>query len=185
MIRIILCEGETDATLLGLYLEKTATIGGYTFKLDSKFNVNDKKKGVKYEHITGTYGYGMSVITGSEVCKENCTSGKKYKVIYHTIDLNNPFLTANGEVRKLSNDSNWCEKPSSNSNTCKTTYKVTSDIYSKTPFLIVTLTPTTLKAIKDNNKTINYSNITNATCKTFWTTFKSNLVFSPNTNFCG
>ena len=126
----------------------------------------------------------MGFIYGTEVCKENCTSGKKYKVIYHTIDLNNPFLTENGDIREISNDSNWCEEPNANSKTCKTTFAIDKGIYSKTPFLTVTLTPSTIRKIKKDNKNINYSNITNDTCENFWTKFKSEPMFSPNTNFC-
>ena len=48
----------------------------------------------------------MGLITGTDVCKENCVTGKKYKAIYRTIDLNNPFLKKDGTVRKLTNDSN-------------------------------------------------------------------------------
>ena len=168
----------------GLFLEKEATLAGYKFELDSKFNVNNKKNGVKKEHITGKYGYGMSIVTGSEVCKENCTSGKKYKVVYHTIDLNNPFLSSNGNTRKISNESNWCKEPSSTSNTCKTTYSINKNIYSQSPILTVTLTPSSISKIRESNKTIDYSKITNTTCKKFWNKFKTESIFSPSTNFC-
>ena len=156
----------------GLYLEKEATIGGYTFKLDPSFNVNNKINGVKYEHITGNYGYGMSIITGSEVCKENCTSGKKYRVIYRTFDLNNPFLNKDGTVRDLSEESNWYDKKDT----------IEADIYSKEPFLTVILDPTTIKEIRDDNNKINYSSLNSTTCSKFRTDYES--IFSPSVDFC-
>ncbi len=163
-----------------LKLESALTISGVSFSLDTSVANKMYNKG----DFISKLGVGMSAILGTEVCKENCTSGKKYKVVYHTIDLNNPFLSSNGNTRKISNESNWCEEPSSTSNTCKTTYSINKNIYSQSPILIVTLTPSSISKIRESNKTIDYSKINNETCKNFWTTFKNQSIFSPSTNFC-
>ena len=170
-----------------LSLERDGAIGNVTFvkpDLASKKCGYAKGNYTPNEVTTSNLGVGMGFVYGSEVCKENCTSGKKYKVIYHPIDLTNPFLTEDGEKRDISNESNWCKEPSSNSNTCKTVYPIDKNIYSGEPILTVTLTPASIRKIREDNKTIDYSKITNTTCKNFWNKFKTESIFSPTTNFC-
>jgi len=94
----------------------------------------------------GYYGYGMMIVTGKEV---EGYKGNKFQIVYRTIDLKNPFLTITGVKRTLSEDSNWYNK----------TDLIDENVYKNDPFLIVTLTPTTIKSIREDNKSIDYSEI--------------------------
>ena len=131
-----------------LRLEKEATFGKWTFKFAENFNRDNSSANLKASYLTGTYGYGISLISGKDVCKEDC-GGKPFKIIYRVIDLANPFLGLNGRKRTLSSDSNWYEKEST----------IDARIYEKKPIYTVTLKPSVIKKIREDNKKVNYAKI--------------------------
>lgn len=123
-------------------------------------------------------GVGMAMIIGTDVCKENCRPYKKYKIVYHTINLAHPFVTSkDGSTRILSNSSNWYGKE----DTIKT------DIYSNPPLLTVTLSPSDISKIREYNKSLireynkSLKGIKNYNCAKFKENFSN--IFS-NQNFC-
>ena len=125
------------------------------------------------------FGVGMAIIIGTDVCKDNCQIPpeddpepkvyKKYKVVYHPINLANPFVySKTGEVRKLDPNSNWYDKEDT----------IDTNIYSKTPFLTVTLNPADISKIRDYNSKIGFKEFG---CSNFKNKF---LKIFSNTNFC-
>lgn len=152
-----------------LYLEKDNVIGSYGFKAPT-----ETKNMCATSETVGDWfsslGIGISIINGSEVCYPNCKSAKKYKIVYHTINLANPFVTSkDGSTRILSNSSNWYGKE----DTIKT------DIYSNPPLLTVTLSPSDISKIREYNKSL--KGIKNYNCAKFKENFSN--IFS-NQNFC-
>ena len=112
----------------------------------------------------------MAMIIGTDVCKENCHPYKKYKIVYHTINLAHPFVTSkNGSTRILSNSSNWYQKEST----------IDTSIYFKEPILTVTLGPSDITKIREYNKSL--KGIKNYNCAKFKENFSN--IFS-NQNFC-
>jgi len=131
-----------------LRLESSADVGKYKFNLVEGFSEATNKRNYKPEYVFGQYGYGMSVITGEEVCKEKC-GGQPYKIIYRTIDMANPFLGIDGKKRTLTPESNWYGKEDT----------INTNVYQGTPKYVIKLTPSTIKQIKNDNKKVEYSEI--------------------------
>jgi hypothetical protein len=148
-----------------LYLEKDNEIGSYVFKAPTKTScATSETVGDWFSNL----GIGISIINGSEVCYPNCKSAKKYKIVYHTINLANPFVkTDDGTNRVLSDSSNWYQKEST----------IDTSIYSKEPMLTVTLTPSDITKIREYNK----DGLRNYNCAKFKENFSN--IFS-NQNFC-
>lgn len=161
-----------------LKIENELKIGEMTFTVDTS--------GTSYKfspsEVFSYRGIGMAGILGSEVCKQNCTTNKKYKIIYRTFDLNHPFLNKDGTNRVLNNYSNWCEEKDNNSTSCAKIYEIDNKVYDKEPFLTVSLSPSDIKAIRENNKTINYANLSKETCSKFRSDFFN--IFAPEFDFC-
>lgn len=166
---------------MGVRLADHFTLGKTTFTsvLDSRKYMCGEKYGscgcakgnFTPENIfNDNFGVGMAVIIGTDVCKENCyVSSRKYKVVYHTINLVNPFVySKTGEVRKLDSNNNWYEKEST----------IDPNIYSKTPFLTVTLNPTDISKIREYNNKTSFKEFG---CSNFRANFSR--IFS-NVNFC-
>lgn len=148
-----------------LYLEKDNVIGSYVFKAPAETRCATSET---VDDWFSSLGIGISIINGSEVCYPNCKSAKKYKIVYHTINLANPFVkTDDGTNRVLSDSSNWYQKEST----------IDTSIYSKEPMLTVTLAPSDITKIREYNK----DGLRNYNC----TKFKENFanIFS-NQNFC-
>ena len=146
-----------------LKISSDALISGINYKtIDVKSNIFETSN----PNTFFNYGIGMALVYGTEVCKDNCKANQTYKIIYRTIDLRNPFLTINGNVRKISKESNWYNNED----------KIDQDIYLKTPYLTVTLTPTVIQQIRADK--INYSNINNSTYNQFKIKYASIFEFS-------
>ena len=99
---------------------------------------------------------------GKWYCDFNITPGlvteSGLKLVYRTIDLNNPFPDIDGEGRKVG--SNWCA--SSGTNKCSNTNSlvqsvIKTDVMQEEPMYTFTLTPTTLMYIRDYNKNNSYT----------------------------
>ena len=149
-----------------LYLEKDLKIGTYTFKAPKKVE-SMKRNNVK--NLINDQGIAIAAINGSEVCYPNCKSERKYKVVYHTINLSNPFIhSKTGKVRKLDPSSNWYDKEDT----------IDTNIYSKTPFITVTLNPADITKIREYNSKIGFKEFG---CSNFKNSF---LKIFSNTNFC-
>ena len=147
-----------------LYLEKDNVIGYYEFKAPAISCATSKTIGDWFSNL----GIGISVINGSDVCYPNCKSAKKYKIVYHTINLANPFVkTADGTNRVLSDSSNWYQKEST----------IDTSIYSKEPMLTITLRPSDITKIREYNK----DGLKKYNCTEFKNKFAN--IFS-NQNFC-
>lgn len=148
-----------------LYLEKDNVIGSYVFKAPTETRcATSGTVGDWFSNL----GIGISIINGSEVCYPNCKSAKKYKIVYHTINLANPFVkTDDGTNRVLSDSSNWYQKEST----------IDTSIYSKEPMLTVTLGPSDITKIREYNK----DGLRNYNCTDFKNKFSN--IFS-NQNFC-
>lgn len=148
-----------------LYLEKDNVIGSYVFKAPTETRcATSETVGDWFSNL----GIGISIINGSEVCYPNCKSAKKYKIVYHTINLANPFVkTDDGTNRVLSDSSNWYQKEST----------IDTSIYSKEPMLTVTLAPNDITKIREYNK----NGLRNYNCAKFKENFAN--IFS-NQNFC-
>lgn len=93
-------------------------------------------------------GFGIGAINGTDLCEPNC-GAKTHQIVYRIIDLDNPFLGVNGKKRELSIYSNWYNKEST----------IDKKIYSKKPLYTVTLTPVTVKKIRKDNQTVDYTKI--------------------------
>ena len=164
---------------MGVRLADHFTLGETTFTsvLNSRQNRcrSDGPCGCKNGNFTpenifnDNFGVGMAIVIGTDVCKDNCyVSNRKYKIVYHTINLANPFVySKTGDIRKLDPNSNWYENEST----------IDSDIYSKDPFLVVTLGPSDIVKIRDYNK-IGFKKYN---CSEFKNSFSK--LFS-NLNFC-
>ena len=141
-----------------LAISSNATISGYTFKAT---NVLTSKGSERYFEPNEFYtpnksesgdllGIGMAVVNGKEVCYPHCKSStQKYKIVYRTIDLNNPFLGLDGKSRTIEKDSNWYENEKT----------INAKIYQGTPIYTVTLGPTKMKEIRKDTSKINYLTI--------------------------
>lgn len=141
----------TLKTLPGwLALSQTTTIAGVTYKKTDITNKDGSPRLFNGNEFAGNTGAGISVIYGTEVCEPNCKDPDlAYKIIYRVIDLANPFLGLNGKKRTLSSDSNWYEKEST----------IDARIYEKKPIYTVTLKPSVIKKIREDNKKVNYAKI--------------------------
>ena len=149
-----------------LYLEKDLKIGTYIFKAPKQVE-SMKRNNVK--NLLNDQGIAIAAINGSEVCYPNCKSDRKYKVVYHHINLTNPFVySKTGEVRKLDPNSNWYDKEDT----------IDTNIYSKTPFITVTLNPADITKIREYNSKIGFKEFG---CSNFKNSF---LKIFSNTNFC-
>ncbi len=125
-------------------------------------------KGKNYSTYEIVKYLGMGIITGKEIV---INTMENYKVVYHPIDLNNPFLNKDGTVRVLSEKSNWYNKQDT----------IDKEIYNKKPFLTVTLTPTTIKEIRNekvNGKKIDYNNLSITTWNNFKQKYKDILIYN-------
>ena len=140
-----------------LRLEKAGEIGNYIF--GSVGNAPSKAEVSNASFLEK--GYGMTLISGKEV--DSYKSGKCYQIVYRTISLENPFLDANGEARTLSEESNWYRRKS----------VIDKDIYTNDPILVVNLTPSAIKEIRKDNKSIDYSNLNNNTYAAFYKKYKA------------
>ena len=148
-----------------LYLEKDLTIGSYTFKAPTEVE-SMKKNNVK--NLLNDQGIAIAAINGSDVCYPNCKSTKKYKIVYHTINLANPFVkTDDGTNRVLSDNSNWYQKEDT----------IDTSVYSKEPMLTITLGPSDITKIREYNK----AGLKKYNCTEFKNKFAN--IFS-NQNFC-
>lgn len=149
-----------------LAVSSNATISGVTYTKTNVLDKNGNPKLFNGNEFAGNTGVGMSVIYGTEYCNPCKDSKQKYQIVYRTVDLANPFLDIGGNKRSLTDDSNWYQKQST----------IDTSVYRGTPKYMVTLTPTKIKQIRNNNKTVNYLKIIekynhNSTFKT--STFKS------------
>ena len=148
-----------------LYLEKDNVIGSYVFKAPTETSCATSET---VSDWFSNLGIGISIINGSEVCYPNCKSAKKYKIVYHTINLANPFVkTDDGANRVLSDSSNWYQKEDT----------IDTSIYSKEPMLTITLGPSDITKIREYNK----DGLKNYNCTKFKENFSN--IFS-NQNFC-
>ena len=136
------------AFLRALRLEGPMQVGNMVFDMVSDFDESNSSTKFDSTYLTGKYGYGVAVVTGEEVCRGKC-SINAYKVIYRTVDLANPFLGLDGEKRTLSDTSNWYGHEDD----------IELDIYEKEPIYTVTLTPSIIQRIREDNKTVNYTDI--------------------------
>lgn len=159
-----------------LYLERDLTVGTFTFKAPTKVD-SMKKNNVK--NLLNDQGIAIASINGSEVCYPDCQVptednpkpevDKKFKIVYHPINLANPFIySKTGEVRKLNPNSNWYDKENT----------IDINIYSKAPFLTVTLNPADITKIREYNNKVGFKEFG---CSNFKNSFSK--IFS-NTNFC-
>ena len=132
-----------------LYLEKDAKIGTTTFRApDISKHPCTRRPRDNYkpaEMPIGDSGVGMGLIKGDEVAIESPI----YKIVYRHIDLNNPFLGIDGKSRTLSSSSNWYNKETT----------INPSIYTETPYLTLTLTPSAIKDIRDDNKDVRYDKL--------------------------
>ena len=141
-----------------LRLETAGEIGNYVFSEIKNTPTNDSL-------LDGTFlekGYGMSIISGKEVCKENC-SREHYQIVYHTIDLDDPFVDVNGETRELDPNNNWYNRRS----------VIDKYIYDNEPIITVTLTPSIIKSIRKDNKNVNYSSLNKDSYNVFYKKYQS------------
>ena len=127
---------------------------------DKRYKTTDYR--LSFIDMSWTDGFGIGGVIGTDLCYPNC-GNKKYQIVYRRIDLLNPFLDINGNIRKLSKESNWYGNED----------KIDANIYRKKPYLTVTLAPMDIKKIREDNKTIDYSLISEETYKTFKIKFKS------------
>ena len=148
-----------------LYLEEDNEIGSYVFKAPKETKCATSKT---VEDWFSDLGIGISIINGSDVCYPNCKSTKKYKIVYHTINLANPFVkTDDGTNRVLSDNSNWYQKEDT----------IDTSVYSKEPMLTITLGPSDITKIREYNK----AGLKKYNCTEFKNKFAN--IFS-NQNFC-
>lgn len=139
-----------------------STIGNMTFKLP---NLPEKCSSAGRDNFSwqdrtiNKVGVGVYIVYGDQVCI-NC-SGKRSAIVYHTINLNQPFLNIDGNTRTLGEDSNWYQKEST----------IDVNVYNQKPKYTVVLTPTIIKQIREENKNIKYSELSEATFEKFKTTY--------------
>lgn len=143
--------------------------GGNTEDMDPTSCVIEKSG---YSNLTAAYNQGK--ITDQQLnqylaeCERVvCPIGNK--VIYREIDLNNPFPGKNneGKLTDFSNNGRG-RKPGSNWNSKKVVEtKILNargskgySLYNEKPMYVITLTPATIKSIRDYNKTRSYSDFT-------------------------
>ena len=135
-----------------LRLSESQTIGNYSFVSEENLIQANSSYSPAASRLTDKvngsyYGYGMMIVKGTEA--DDYIDNQRYRIVYHTISLATPFLNLDGTKRTLSPDSNWYNREN----------VIDANIYSKAPFLVVTLTPTQIKAIREDNKKINYAEI--------------------------
>jgi hypothetical protein len=168
---------------MGVRLADDFTLGNTTFTAvpSSRGKWCGYNKGnFTHENIfNDKIGVGMAIIIGTDVCKDNCKVppkddpepevDKKFKIVYHPINLANPFVySKTGEVRKLNPNSNWYDKEDT----------IDTNIYSKAPFLTVTLNPADITKIREYNNKVGFKEFG---CSNFKNSF---LKIFSNTNFC-
>ena len=161
-----------------LRLYSTQEIGDYTFVSEENlitanpnYQAGPEKLINKAGSDTSYYGYGMMVVKGNEV--QGYIGNGKHQIIYHTIDLNNPFLTVDGKTRTLDPESNWYGLADT---------VIDKNVYKNKPFLTVTLTPTVIKEIRNDNKTVDFSKISIQTYNVFKQKYSTSFKFNTNTN---
>lgn len=164
--------GRYNNTTLNCLLPKTlriveegehSKIGNVTFKLPKlPQTCGDSNNNFSWQDRTINHvGIGMYLIYGDQVSRKYL--GELNAIVYHTINLNQPFLTIYGDTRVLDVDSNWYQKEST----------IETDVYKKNPKYIVVLTPTVMKQIRVENRNINYSQISSSTFEKFKKTYAS------------
>lgn len=168
---------------MGVRLADDFTLGNTTFTAvpssHGKWCGYSKGKFTSKNIFNDNFGVGMAIIIGKDVCKDNCQVpteddpepkvDKKFKIVYHTINLLNPFIhSKTGKVRELDPSSNWYKKENI----------IDTAIYSKTPFLTVTLNPADITKIREYNNKVGFKEFG---CSNFKNSF---LKIFSNTNFC-
>ena len=139
-------------------LEESGEIGNYVFSATTSSLSTSELTDMSFLEK----GYGMTIISGKEVCKENCKHGH-YQIIYRTIGLDNPFVDVNGNIRTLSQDSNWYNRKS----------VIDKYVYDGEPYLTVVLTSSSIKSIRKDNKNIDYSSLNKETYNAFYRKYHS------------
>ena len=133
-----------------LAISKETTIAGATYKPTWVVTSTGKARQFSMDEVVSNLGIGMAIINGKEVCGDKCKdSSQKYKIVYRTIDLNNPFLGADGNKRVLSDKSNWYKNEET----------IDESVYQNDPQYVVVLNPTTIKKIRESNKNMKYIDI--------------------------
>jgi hypothetical protein len=134
-----------------LSLGSNQEIGGYSFrgvKSNDARHILSPNYFLNFMDMLWLDGFGIGAVNGTDLCEPDCT-GNRYKIVYRTIDLVNPFLGIDGKKRTLNENSNWY----SNETT------IDEKIYQKTPLYSIILKPATIKAIRDDNKNVKYVDI--------------------------
>ena len=143
-----------------LHLESAAEVGHYIFSSVSSAPTISEIASAEYLEK----GYGMALISGHEV--EEYHPNYCYKIIYRAIDMNNPFLDVDGNIRYLDKENNWYGK------------KATIDkyIYEQKPILTIVLKSSDIRKIRKENKNIDYSKLNKDTYSAFYEKYKSIFV---------
>ena len=134
-----------------LALGSDAPVAGVFYQSTWVVNTSGKGRTFTYEEMRSkTLGVGIAVINGKDVCGEKCKEpNARYKIVYRTIDLNNPFLGLDGKKRTLSEKSNWYGKEE----------MIDANVYNNAPKYVIILSPATINKIRESNRNIKYNEI--------------------------